>query len=98
MGTCVSRKGARFLIAQRYWTDTTTPHGRLMLTGLGGLAKFERELIRERTHEGRERAVVRGATFGRTAEAHTAPTTRVIKRSDAGEATREIAHFISARP
>jgi DNA invertase Pin-like site-specific DNA recombinase len=28
------------------WADTTTPHGRLMLTVLGGLAEFERELIR----------------------------------------------------
>lgn len=25
------------------WADTTTPHGRLMLTVLGGLAEFERE-------------------------------------------------------
>jgi hypothetical protein len=31
------------------WADTTTPHGRLMLTMLGGLAEFERELIRART-------------------------------------------------
>jgi DNA invertase Pin-like site-specific DNA recombinase len=31
------------------WADTTTPHGRLMLTVLGGLAEFERELIRART-------------------------------------------------
>ena len=27
------------------WADTTTPHGRLMLTVLGGLAEFERSLI-----------------------------------------------------
>src|SRR5947209_3215624 len=30
------------------WADTTTSHGRLMLTVLGGLAEFER-LIRTRT-------------------------------------------------
>ena len=28
------------------WADTTTAHGRLMLTVRGGLAEFERELIR----------------------------------------------------
>jgi DNA invertase Pin-like site-specific DNA recombinase len=28
------------------WADTTTSHGRLMLTVLGGLAEFERDLIR----------------------------------------------------
>src|SRR4029077_4869370 len=37
------------------WADTTTAHGRLMLTVLGGLAEFERELIRTRTGEGRAR-------------------------------------------
>jgi DNA invertase Pin-like site-specific DNA recombinase len=31
------------------WADTTTPHCRLMLTVLGGLAEFERDLIRART-------------------------------------------------
>jgi DNA invertase Pin-like site-specific DNA recombinase len=43
------------------WADTTTPHGRLMLTVLGGLAEFERELIRARTGEGRKRAKDRSA-------------------------------------
>jgi Resolvase, N terminal domain len=33
----------------------TTPHGLLMLTVLGGLAEFERELIRARTDDGRKR-------------------------------------------
>ncbi len=47
------------------WADTTTPHGRLMLTVLGGLAEFERELIRTRTSEGRERAKARGVKLGR---------------------------------
>ena len=32
-----------------------TASGRLMLIVLGGLAEFERELIRARTHEGRAR-------------------------------------------
>jgi DNA invertase Pin-like site-specific DNA recombinase len=33
--------------------DTTTPHGELMLTVLGGVAQFERHLIRQWTMEGR---------------------------------------------
>ena len=36
-----------------------------MLTVLGGLAEFERELIRQRTGEGRERAKAKGIKFGR---------------------------------
>src|SRR5271166_3225087 len=47
------------------WADTTTSHGRLMLTVLGGLAEFERDLIRARTGEGRARAVARGVKMGR---------------------------------
>jgi DNA invertase Pin-like site-specific DNA recombinase len=43
----------------------TTPHGKLMVTVLGGLAEFERELIRARTGEGRKRAKDRGVKFGR---------------------------------
>jgi DNA invertase Pin-like site-specific DNA recombinase len=45
--------------------DTTTAHGRLILTVLGGLAEFERELIRARTGEGRDRARARGVKMGR---------------------------------
>jgi DNA invertase Pin-like site-specific DNA recombinase len=48
------------------WADTTTAHGRLMLTVLGGLAEFERDLIRTRTGEGRARAVARGQRMGRS--------------------------------
>ena len=36
-----------------------------MLTVLGGLAEFERELIRARTGEGRARAKARGQSLGR---------------------------------
>jgi len=36
-----------------------------MLTCLGGLAEFERDLIRARTGEGRARAVARGQKMGR---------------------------------
>jgi len=45
------------------WADTTTAHGRLMGTVLGGLAEFERELIRARTGKGRARAKARASTW-----------------------------------
>ena len=48
----VADKGAGFKSLRDTWADTTTPHGRLILTVLGGLAEFERELIRSRTGEG----------------------------------------------
>jgi DNA invertase Pin-like site-specific DNA recombinase len=48
----------------RACADTTTPHGRLILTVLGGLAEFERHLIVARTSEGQKRAAARGVYSG----------------------------------
>ena len=61
----LATRGAAFRSLGDSWADTTTPHGRLMLTVLGGLAEFERELIRLRTGEGRIRAKARGVRMGR---------------------------------
>jgi DNA invertase Pin-like site-specific DNA recombinase len=61
----ITDRGAGFRSLADAWADTTNPHGRLMLTILGGLAEFERELIRARTGNGRERAKAKGVRFGR---------------------------------
>ena len=61
----IGKAGAGFKSLKDAWANTTTPHGRLMLTVLGGLAEFERELIRARTDDGRKRAKARGVRFGR---------------------------------
>jgi hypothetical protein len=51
------RQGWRAVqIAARDMGDTTTPVGRLIVTIIGGIAEFERELIRARTGEGIRRA------------------------------------------
>jgi DNA invertase Pin-like site-specific DNA recombinase len=47
----------------------TTPHGKLMLTVLGGLVEFEHSLIMARTQAGIQRARERGVAFGRPAKA-----------------------------
>jgi DNA invertase Pin-like site-specific DNA recombinase len=60
----IAAKGASFRSLGDAWADTTTAHGRLMLTVLGGLAKFERELIRARTSDGRKRAIDGGVKMG----------------------------------
>ena len=73
------------------WADTTTPHGRLMLTVLGGLAEFERELIRTRTSEGRKLAKARGIKMGRKPKLTAHQQREALQRRDAGEPIREIA-------
>jgi DNA invertase Pin-like site-specific DNA recombinase len=68
----VSERGAGFRSVGDPWADTTTPHGRLMLTVLGGLAEFERALILSRTGEGRTRAMARGVEVREEAQADAA--------------------------
>jgi DNA invertase Pin-like site-specific DNA recombinase len=62
-----------------------------MLTVLGGLAEFERELIRARTSEGRARAVSRGVKLGRKPKLTSHQIKEVLRRKENGEAVREIA-------
>src|SRR6476469_3111403 len=64
------------------WADTATPHGRLMLTVLGGLAEFERDLVRARTGEGRERAKARGVKMGRKPKLTPHQRHEAIRRRD----------------
>ena len=79
-----SPRKERVQIAERHLGDTTTAHGRFMLTVLGGLAEFERELIRTRTGEGRERAKARGIILGRKPKltGHRAGSQRVAERRE----------------
>ena len=83
--------GATFKSLTDTWADTTTPHGKLMITILGGLAEFERHLILARTAEGRERAQVRGVKFGRKPALTKHQREEALARREAGEALTEIA-------
>jgi DNA invertase Pin-like site-specific DNA recombinase len=87
----VAKAGAGFKSLRDAWADTTTAHGRLMLTVLGGLAEFERELILARTSEGRTRAKARGVKMGRGFALTPEQRRQALARLDAGEASREIA-------
>ncbi len=87
----IGGRGAGFRSLGDTWADTTTAHGRLMLTVLGGLAEFERELIRARTGEGRERAKARGVKMGRKPKLTPHQIREAIKRRDRdGETLEEI--------
>ncbi len=87
----IAKAGAGFKSLADTWADTTTPHGRLMLTVLGGLAEFERELIRTRTGEGRKRAQARGVRFGRKPKLTAHQRQEAIARREAGETLVDIA-------
>jgi DNA invertase Pin-like site-specific DNA recombinase len=86
----VSKRKAGFRSLSDAWADTTTPHGRLMLTVLGGLAEFERSLILTRTGEGRARAMARGVRFGRKPKLTPHQIAEARTRREAGEALSDI--------
>jgi len=87
----ITKRGAGFKSVADSWADTTTPHGRLMLTVLGGLAEFERELIKARTGEGRARAKAEGVHMGRPPKLTPHQRREAIARRDAGEPLVDIA-------
>jgi DNA invertase Pin-like site-specific DNA recombinase len=90
LGT-IAEKGAGSKSLRDAWADTTTAHGRLMLTVLGGLAEFERELIRTRTGEGRQRAKARGVILGRKPKLTGHQRREALARREAGEVLTDIA-------
>src|SRR6266700_4990357 len=94
----VGEREAGFRSLKDSWADTTTPHGRLMLTVLGGLAEFERELIRTRTGEGRARAKANGQSLGRKPKLTPHQQHEAIQRRDKGESIRSIARSYNVNP
>lgn len=87
----INEKGASFRSLGDPWADTTTPHGKLLITVLGGLAEFERHLIFARTSEGRQRAMARGTRFGRKPKLTKHQRDEAIARKANGETLMEIA-------
>jgi DNA invertase Pin-like site-specific DNA recombinase len=62
-----------------------------MLTVLGGLAEFERELIRQRTGEGRKRAIERGQKMGRPSKLNHYQRLEALDRLAQGHSQTDIA-------
>jgi len=84
-------RGVGFKSLADAWADTTTAHGRLMLTVLAGIAEFERELINARTGEGRARAKARGVRFGRPPALDAHQQREAIQRLANGETQADLA-------
>jgi DNA invertase Pin-like site-specific DNA recombinase len=71
--------------------DTSNSQGKLLATLLAAIAEFERELIRERTGEGRKRAMANGVKFGRKPKLSDYQRKEAIRRRAAGETLTAIA-------
>jgi DNA invertase Pin-like site-specific DNA recombinase len=86
----VSKRKAGFRSLAEPWADTTTAHGKLMLTILGGLAEFERALILSRCNEGRASAMARGVKFGRKVKLTPFQIEEAKRRRETGQSLSEI--------
>lgn len=86
----ITSKGASFRSLADAWADATTAHGRLLITFLGGIAEFERELIKARTDTGIARARANGVRFGRKPKLTSHQLREALARRAAGETTVEI--------
>jgi DNA invertase Pin-like site-specific DNA recombinase len=87
----LGERGIGFRSLADSWANTTTAHGRLLVTMLAGIAEFERELIRARTGEGRKRAQARGVKFGRPPKLSAYQRQEALQRLAAGETQTDIA-------
>jgi DNA invertase Pin-like site-specific DNA recombinase len=63
----------------------------LLVTMLAAIAEFERELIRERTGEGRKQAMQNGVRFGRKPLLSSYQRAEALKRRANGERLADIA-------
>jgi DNA invertase Pin-like site-specific DNA recombinase len=83
--------GCGFVSLGESWCDTTTDVGRLVLTIMGGIAEFERGLIRKRCDEGIARAKARGTRFGRPVKLDTGQKRMIADRFAKGESMADLA-------
>jgi DNA invertase Pin-like site-specific DNA recombinase len=83
----IGKADAQFKSLRETWADTTTPVGRLMVTIIGGIAEFERELIRARTGDGIRRAKAAGVHMGRPSKLTKHQQQEVLARLARGEET-----------
>jgi DNA invertase Pin-like site-specific DNA recombinase len=94
----IAEKQAHFHSLAEPWANTSTPVGKLMLTVLGGIAEFERDLIALRTSEGRQRAKTAGVKFGPKFKLSPYQTEEIRRRKEAGESCRSLGRSYKVSP
>jgi len=87
----LNEAGASFKSLGDAWCDTTTPHGKLILTVLAGLSEFERSLIMARTQAGIQNARDKGVQFGRKPRLSGSEKLKIAERFAKGETGAQLA-------
>lgn len=94
----LSEREIGFRSLRDHWADTSSAHGRLLITLLAGMAEFERELLLSRTAEGRTAAMARGVKFGRKPALTPHQRKWVAFRRLDGVSCRELAQLLNVHP
>jgi DNA invertase Pin-like site-specific DNA recombinase len=87
----LQERSCGFVSLGESWCDTTTDVGRLVMTIMGGIAEFERSLIRKRCEEGIERAKAKGTRFGRPTALDPGQRRKIAERYAEGMTMAELA-------
>jgi DNA invertase Pin-like site-specific DNA recombinase len=87
----IADRGAGFKVLDNPAMDTTSAHGRLLVSVLGSIAQFELELIRARCTDGIKNAKLRGVRFGRPAALTQHQQAEARARRSRGESLMSIA-------
>jgi DNA invertase Pin-like site-specific DNA recombinase len=87
----ISEAGASFKSLGDPLFDTGSSQGKLLMTLLAAIAEFERDLIRDRTGDGRKRAMANGRKFGRPSKLTPHQRQEALKRRAGGETLAAIA-------
>jgi DNA invertase Pin-like site-specific DNA recombinase len=82
--------GAGFKVIDNPDIDTTSKWGKIIVMLIGALAELEREMILERTDEGRKAAMARGVAFGRKPKLNQRQISEALVRKANGEALVDI--------
>jgi len=89
----MTERGVRveFIKENLIFTGEDSPMANLLLSVMGAIAEFERQLIRERQREGIALAKKRGVYKGRPAMLNASVAASLLERLDAGEKPSELA-------
>lgn len=78
--------------------DTTSAAGRMLMQMIGAFAEFERQMIRERTRAGLDRAKTNGTKLGRPRKMTKSQKEKAIELLKMGDSSAEVARTFNVHP
>lgn len=93
--TITQEKNAHFKVTTNPAMDTTSIYGKALIGMLGSFAELERDLIVQRTSEGRVRAKANGVKFGRKLILTSHQRQQALELREQGKTQKEIGKLLN---